>query len=448
MRLHIYNITDGKTEIVGEMLLAPHHRVDSEDRDVFVLPANPESMLLDVYHEEEGYMYPKYSDTFSVDEFGYPSNVVYVSSVEELINAADTGASICIKKGKYNISEYIESLSAKEIKQINDKSPVVKLRECHDGYEVVFENAMDLRIFGETGMNEDVEFVTDYRYATVFCFENCYNVDLSGMKLGHTEMGECDGDVLNFIGTSRVFIDGCDLYGCGVYGIVADGYSGDFYVSDTTIHHCQDGPLYIDEGLGDYTFFDCEFSGSNGYSFYRKSPEADLYFYNCTFGQHETESFMFHEDVISENCIWSEDIEYPEYGYENDELTEALNYFEPEIMEMIPFEKESLDDTYWNGYMKVVQESGYTVYFPEYSGETGEEQYTSVELLSDGNAYIQHGGESLTGKWYCYDNDSYTVRIEINGGYNGYVSLFAMPDDADARAWMMLQLGEDIIWLY
>lgn len=446
MRLYVYEITGGTIQKYYEFAYAPHHYVDEEDFDVFSLPTNPERMLFDVFHEQEDFFYPAYEAEFYVDEDGSASNTVYVDSVKGLVDALSNGVSICVKKGKYNISDYIESLSEREMDEIIENNPHVYFRECIKGHELVFMNLSDISIFGETLKAEDVEFVTDYRYATVLTFENCFNVDVAGMTLGHTDMSECEGDVLGFSGCGEVTINQADLYGCGVYGITATSYCSDFYVSGTDIRDCSDGPLYITEGLGDFVFFDCNLYSSDGYAYYEKTPESSLEFYNCSFGRRETEYFMFHEDVYAEKCAWEEDIEYPEYGYDSEPET-AVSYFDPAVMEMAPIDKEKLNDTIWTGYMNVVQESGYTTYLPEHVG--GDEYIgASLELMSDGRAFIEHMGAYLTGKWYGYDNDDYSICIALDNGFYAYVSMFEHPDARGRDEWIMLQLGENIVWLY
>lgn len=448
MNLYIYEITDGKIDKLIDIPLALHHSVDDEDRDVFALPVNPESMLLDVMYVEDGFSYPKYTVNYRLDSDGMPSNTVTVGSVDELLRAVSTGANIKIKKGKYNLSEYINTLTEKDIEDLSTANPSVSIRECFDGYEVVFMNVSDVTIFGETENANDTEFVTDYRYATVFCFANCSNISLSDVKLGHTEMGECEGDVLNFSGCNNINIRNTDLYGCGVYGIVADSYSGEFYVSGSRIHDCSNGPVYISEGLGSFTFFDCSLVDSDAGGVFEKTPDSALSFYNCTFGKRETEHFMFRDDIYTENCTWSEDIEYPEFGYEYTQLEEALLYFEPDIMEMIPFDEEDLADTYWEGYMRVIQESGNTVTLPQYIEDSDELYDIDVEFYSDGKASVTYGTQKLTGKWYGYDNDEYSICIALDEGHNAYVSLFAKPDTDGAVQWMMLQLDENLVWMY
>ena len=94
------------------------------------------------------------------------------------------------------------------------------------------------------------------RYADVLCFENCSNVRLSGLTMGHTEGGsECSGAVVCFNGCSEMSLDGCRLYGCGTLGVDAS-YVMDLNVKDCEIYECTIGGVVL-YGVTDATFENC-----------------------------------------------------------------------------------------------------------------------------------------------------------------------------------------------
>lgn len=448
MNLNVYDISGGNIFKLGEMPVSPAHDVNTDSEDCFSLPVNPEKMLLDYYFDDAGFRYPGHTKEYFVGNGGMPSYETAVESVEELLEAIAPNENIRIKSGLYNISDFIDGLTQQQINEWNESHNFVQIRECYDGYEIAITLLDNLTITGETENADETEIVTDPRYATVLFFEDCRNVYIKNLTLGHTDAGDCEGDVLGFSQCKDVFIDNTDLYGCGVYGIAAKNESGEFYVYDTIIRECSYGPINISGCDGNFNFRGCAFKDSDGYGVFEKNDDTDLYFSGCTFGKRETEHFMFRDDIFTDNCTWSEDIEYPEYGYEYTQLEEALLYFEPEIMEMIAFDEEDLEDTYWDGYMRVIQESGDTVTLPQYIEESDELYDIDVELCSDGTAYITYGTQTLEGEWYGYDNDDYSVCIALDEGHNAYVSLFELPDEEDAVTWMMLQLDENLVWLY
>ena len=145
---------------------------------------------------------------------------IEVESVKELLEAIKPGADITIKSGYYNLSEYIEEIWDGEGVKWNESHRYVKLMECYDGVEIVVERTDGISIRGG-GAAADTEIVTDPRYAAVLNFSDCYNIKLSSLTMGHTEIGNCSGNVLNFTNCKNIELKNMDIYGCGVYGIGA-----------------------------------------------------------------------------------------------------------------------------------------------------------------------------------------------------------------------------------
>lgn len=240
---------------------------------------------------------------------------VTVSSTEELLDAIAPGVGILIEPGYYNMSEYLEEVWAQEGESWNERHPYVKLQDCYDGVEVVIRRVNNMSLYGN---NEELtEIVIDPRYGQVFNFEECYDISLFGLTMGHTEVGECSGNVLDFYGCRDITLSAMDLYGCGVYGIGCYDGTGEMYVYSSTIRDCSYGALEIFDGNGRFEFHNCCLIGSEGYDHYEKSPYSELAFYECLFGDSETSYYMFREDVYTEDCVWSENYIYPDHS-END----------------------------------------------------------------------------------------------------------------------------------
>ena len=125
---------------------------------------------------------------------------------------------------------------------------------CYDGPQLVIRDVYDLTI--RAAENAAVTLTAVPRYADVLCFENCSNVRLSGLTLGHTEGGsECSGAVVCFNGCSEMSLDGCRLYGCGTLGVDAS-YVMDLNVKDCEIYECSIGGVVL-YGVTDATFENC-----------------------------------------------------------------------------------------------------------------------------------------------------------------------------------------------
>lgn len=296
--LSVFELKNGEAELLGTSEIG----LANKGNKVFALPTDPENILLDTYNGTT-------DSVFSADDNGIPMKTVNVSSAEEFLNAVSSNTEIIIKNGYYNMSYYVESKSQ------NFTHKFVSFDDCFDGNEIFVENISFLKISGGTEKFSDTELVVTPRYAAVLNFENCNNVEFSNLTVGHVEAGECSGNVLNFSACSDITINNCDLYGCGVYGIGADNGTGNVYVNNSTIRDCSQGPMNIVGAKGVYEFSDCILKDSDSFGCFEKTDDCSLTFRNCTFGYWETSYFMFLEDITAENCTWSEDYIYPEYGY-------------------------------------------------------------------------------------------------------------------------------------
>ena len=240
---------------------------------------------------------------------------VTVTTAEELLEAIGPNRDILVSGGQMNLSDTLQNMWDQNGSAWNAEHKYVQLQECFDGVELVIQDTENLRIAGASGNPADTELVIDPRYGAVLTFKNCRNVELAGLIMGHTQMGECTGNVVNFSRCENALLQQLDLYGCGVYALSAQD-SGNFHVRESVLRDCSMGPVDIEGGSGFFRFYDCSLTGSEAYAYYDGIEDTQLYFNRCTFGPKETEYFWFREDLEAVNCSWSEDIEiYPEFGY-------------------------------------------------------------------------------------------------------------------------------------
>ncbi len=360
--------------------------------------------------------------------------VIRVSTPKELLEAIAPGAKIFVEPGYYNLSEYIEGVWEEEGIFWNAAHPYVQLYECHDGVEVIIQNADNLSIVGDVERVADTEIVVEPRYAAIFTFINCNQIDLSFLTMGHTETGECEGNVLDFYDCQNITMSAMDLYGCGVYGIGAYAGTGEMSVYSSTIRECEFGPFDIQGVIGKFAFENCSLVDSNGSGYFEKTDECELYFKECIMGQNESNGWYFREDIVTEDCIWSEITEYPDYE-------ESFVEFDLENMEQISVTERFLHDTNWDGYSVVDMQSGNTTYLP-----TEDMEHAFMSLDAYGMGRMEYFGESVESSWKCEVDNS--VRFETADGWYMYAEFYASYGDVENGIWMMLKKDNDIIWLY
>lgn len=261
---------------------------------------------------EDGFYSPVNDDLYA-REFYEEAGLKYVESTEELIEAIAPGVGIIIAPGEYNMSEYLEE---QDMSSFNNKHKYVQLNDCVDGYELVVKNVDDLMISGGLASNNETSLVIDPRYSAVFRFENCNSLKLNSFTCGHTQIGSCEGNVIDLYNCKNVGIYGMDIFGCGVYGIGAYDGSKDIRVFNSVIHDCSFGIYVFGKNIGKATFANCLFYGSHGgvtcYSDETYYPE--LTFKKCSFDELETNNLAFQDWIKFENCLWSEVTSYPDYS--------------------------------------------------------------------------------------------------------------------------------------
>ena len=138
--------------------------------------------------------------------------------------------------------------------------------EEFDGPMLVVQNVSNLTVRGSGDAATDRVLSAVPRYAYVLTFENCSNIYVTHITVGHTqEPSQCAGGVLHFINSQDILVEDCDLYGCGTLGVDADN-SLNIQVINNLIHDCSyggvqfsncqnvrvDGNTFRDLGMEDY----------------------------------------------------------------------------------------------------------------------------------------------------------------------------------------------------
>lgn len=191
------------------------------------------------------------------------NNYVYVNTTEELINAIESNTTIVLSPGTYNLTEW--AYTTDEFNRIRGDEEVfvnthVSLYDAYDGPQVKISNISNMKIVNY-GDWDEVEIICEPRYAYVLEFENCENVEMQGITMGHTpEQGSCTGAVIGASYCEDLSFEYMDLYGCGTYGLEAY-YSDQISFISCDIHDCSYGCLslvYVNDVLCENVgFYDC-----------------------------------------------------------------------------------------------------------------------------------------------------------------------------------------------
>jgi len=175
-------------------------------------------------------------------EFG-PQIEVKVSNIEQLYNEIGNNKRIILTSDFYNIE--------------SDKSE----NEVVDYWEnksLVIENVENMTIEGE----HMTEITVDDIWSNVITFDNCKNIVLNNLKMGHSvgnSTYECEGAVLRLNDCDNFIINNCSLYGCGAEGIYAQK-STNIRVNYSKIYDCTYSGIWLTDNsnaiVTETNFFD------------------------------------------------------------------------------------------------------------------------------------------------------------------------------------------------
>ena len=357
--------------------------------------------------------------------------VVHVGNVSDFLEAIKPGVTIVWEPGYYNFSEYTDKVWSEQGNAWNEEHIYVKLEECFDGgVEVIIRNVDDLAIMGNLESAVLTELVVETRYGEVLGFENCHHIFMSGLTMGHTDEGACMESVLSFSESSDIQLSAMDLYGCGMYGFTAENGSGDICLQSSTIRECSGGPFNIYGTKGDIEFRNCWLADSLSGGCFEKNEDTELSFYECNFGQCESNMWLFRDDATYIDCVFEEATIYPDIEPEEE--------YEPDIESFEPVtdlqDKEKQFANIYLAYVKVDQQSGEAEYYPNFL----------MQLSEDGTGYCETEYEHYDFVWYA-DTDG-TLTLEGNQFF--YLTPYIEKTDGQEKIWFMMQMNEDILWLY
>lgn len=368
---------------------------------------------------------------------------ITVRTVEEFIEAVGPGAVILVEPGEYNISEYLNKVEKEEgIDSWNSRHSCMQIEDVFDGWEISFYYADGMSIIGKGDDRSKVHFITDPRYAAVLNFGSCSDMGIWNIMAGHTEMGNCAGNVIDYRSCSDVSLNNVDLYGCGVYGVGGEDGCGDINVFDSYIHDCESGPFDIWAFDGQLAVFNSVLTGSNGGGSY-DSESGGYYFFHCVFGDEESNRFAFDDYVVTERCEFEEITEYPDVepseGYYDGEDIKEMEFFDKDTLKVIPFDAEAIADTAWYSSVKESRNGKGTTYYSPTSQEKLYIYDTTTACLIDTK------GVDTNFTYYC--DSKYSAVFQSTDKSKNY-SLTLYIDTSTDITWLCFSNDEEQIWFY
>ena len=374
---------------------------------------------------------------------------VTVSSIEELIEAVKPGASIVIKPGEYNIGEALQAIAKGDVNAFNSSHKYVQIGVCFDGLELVFFDADGLAISGGSRIAADTRLLTSPRQAGVLNFSLCDNITLKNFTAGHTDGGECRGDVILLENSKDAKLENLDLFGCGVYAVNIAGDSSGLTVSWSILRDCSEGAICVaDEAVGGRILFEnCTLTGSHWGGYFPLSLGTVMSFKNCRFGLHETEYFMFLDHARTEDCEFSEIEVYPEFG------PFSPLFMPSEYQETSVSAQELAEAEMWFAYVvhaaSADPASDDFTYTPYTDPKTGEASRLAFSFSADGSGSIREFGAAPVAFTWSYGAGT-SIIYKTEDGRGGLIEPYIFRDEYDpelSQKWLKIPCGDLTAWV-
>jgi len=128
--------------------------------------------------------------------------------------------------------------------------------------EELFSNLDNVVIEGVG--EKQVDFITSAGYESVIKLQNCSNITIRNLNMGHAEalIDVCSGDVVEIVSCNNITIENSTLFGCGVKGL-AIRYSNTVELIDSVIKECSEAIAYV-ELSSNIRFTNSVFKDNNG----------------------------------------------------------------------------------------------------------------------------------------------------------------------------------------
>ncbi len=194
---------------------------------------------------------------------------VTVDSADELLRAIGPNRTIRLAPGEYVLSDVPDRHEA-----------YLRWDPAFDGKTITVRRLENLTIRG-CG-EKPVRLLVRPRYAWVLSFEDCRNVALENLVVGHAPAaGYCTGGVLRAKSCANLALSGCDLFGCGTEGLTLAETTG-VTVRDSVIRDCTYGIMSM-KGCRDIRFTRSTFTRNEEFWAVAIHDSRDIAFTGCRF---------------------------------------------------------------------------------------------------------------------------------------------------------------------
>ena len=214
---------------------------------------------------------------------GYCTDSRIVKNVDDFVKAIGSNRTILIE------NNFTLSTEPAQKKPNNFGNKHVQWEQVFDGWELHIKNVQGLRIMGTNGTEAPTQIVTNPRYAHVLIFENCKNITIENLRMGHTPEGECIGGVMQFTNCSNINMEQASLFGCGTEGLCLEGVKN-FKATLTTIENCTNGIMTL-RRVSDISFDKCSFFENAGGLYIIDCK--DVNFNNCYIARNNGTTLFF-----------------------------------------------------------------------------------------------------------------------------------------------------------
>lgn len=205
-------------------------------------------------------------------------NQVTVTTADEFIAAIAPNTEIIVD------AELIDFSKASGYGKTNGE--YYRWDDPYDGPQLVITGVSNLTIRSAADDHTINVLSAVPRYAYVMMFENCSNIHVKGLTVGHTEEpGYCLGGVLGFRNSQDILVEDCGLYGCGTVGVMGES-SKNMQIVNNDIYECSvggveftncydvnvDGNTFRDLGGPEFRVYGCGVITCNGEPVHDFSP--------------------------------------------------------------------------------------------------------------------------------------------------------------------------------
>lgn len=305
-----------------------HEYMDAMEKPyhVILLNKNGQGFLYDINGKkisEKQWMFCSYPDAFGLtyvtdingrESYIGPDGTIYakdaplkkvtVNNVQALFDAIGNDVEITLEDGRYDLSKANGGSKFADIYDFSEykmEDRTIRIKEVKNLHFVAKNKGK-------------VEWVIPYAFIPVLKIDDCYNLTLSGITMGHhVEPGLCEGAVIAATNVNMLTIDNCDLYGSGTMGLEVNGGSS-IKVSRSVIRECTYGIASL-MSVNNCVFESCSFKDNSGDHFVKIQYTYGLKFNNSQFINNQApktygpyEFFRFQDDnqtVSLNNCTFT-----------------------------------------------------------------------------------------------------------------------------------------------